>query len=66
MVASGVAQSTRTQADVKKEYADAQNYFGVTRRATGPRSKLDLYSRSDEVGREHSPVSHAGCSGSGQ
>jgi 4-alpha-glucanotransferase len=25
-----VAQSTRTQADVKKEYADAQNYFGVT------------------------------------
>jgi 4-alpha-glucanotransferase len=26
---SGVAQSTRTQADVKKEYADAQNYFGV-------------------------------------
>jgi len=27
---SGVAQSTRTQADVKKEYADAQNYFGVT------------------------------------
>ncbi len=27
---SGVAQSTRTQADVKKEYADAQNYFGVS------------------------------------
>jgi 4-alpha-glucanotransferase len=27
---SGAAQSTRTQADVKKEYADAQNYFGVT------------------------------------
>jgi 4-alpha-glucanotransferase len=27
---SGVAQSTRTQADVTKEYADAQNYFGVT------------------------------------
>ena len=27
---SGVAQSTRTQADVKKEYADAQNYLGVT------------------------------------
>ncbi|HEY4675716.1 MAG TPA: 4-alpha-glucanotransferase [Candidatus Angelobacter sp.] len=27
---SGVAQSTRTQADVKKEYVDAQNYFGVT------------------------------------
>jgi 4-alpha-glucanotransferase len=27
---SGVAQSTRTQAEVKKEYADAQNYFGVT------------------------------------
>jgi 4-alpha-glucanotransferase len=27
---SGVAQSTRSQADVKKEYADAQNYFGVT------------------------------------
>ena len=26
---SGVAQSTRTQAEVKKEYADAQNYFGV-------------------------------------
>lgn len=28
---SGVAQSTRTQADVKKEYADAQNYFGVSK-----------------------------------
>jgi 4-alpha-glucanotransferase len=27
---SGVAQSTRTQADVKKEYADAQNYFGFS------------------------------------
>jgi 4-alpha-glucanotransferase len=27
---SGVAQSTRTQADVKKEYADAQNYFSVS------------------------------------
>ncbi len=27
---SGVAQSTRTQADVKKEYADAQNYLGVS------------------------------------
>ncbi|MGC2745773.1 MAG: 4-alpha-glucanotransferase [Candidatus Angelobacter sp.] len=27
---SGVAQSTRTQAEVKKEYADAQNYFGVS------------------------------------
>jgi 4-alpha-glucanotransferase len=27
---SGVAQSTRTQADVNKEYADAQNYFGVS------------------------------------
>ena len=27
---SGVAQSTRSQADVKKEYADAQDYFGVT------------------------------------
>jgi 4-alpha-glucanotransferase len=27
---SGIAQSTRTQADVKKEYADAQNYFGVS------------------------------------
>jgi 4-alpha-glucanotransferase len=27
---SGVAKSTRTQADVKKEYADAQNYFGVS------------------------------------
>jgi len=27
---SGVAQSTRTQAEVKKEYADAQDYFGVT------------------------------------
>jgi 4-alpha-glucanotransferase len=26
---SGVAQSTRTQADVKKEYADAENYLGV-------------------------------------
>ena len=26
---SGVAQSTRTQLDVKKEYADAQNYLGV-------------------------------------
>jgi len=26
---SGVAQSTRTQADVKKEYADAENYFGA-------------------------------------
>ena len=26
---SGVAQSTRTQADVRKEYADAQNYFGA-------------------------------------
>jgi 4-alpha-glucanotransferase len=25
-----VAQSTRTQADVKKEYADAKNYFCVT------------------------------------
>jgi 4-alpha-glucanotransferase len=27
---SGVAQSTRSQADVKREYADAQNYFGVS------------------------------------
>ena len=27
---SGVAQSTRTQADVKKEYEDAENYLGVT------------------------------------
>ncbi|MCU1333814.1 MAG: 4-alpha-glucanotransferase [Candidatus Angelobacter sp.] len=27
---SGVAKSTRSQADVKKEYADAQNYFGVS------------------------------------
>ena len=27
---SGVSQSTRSQADVKKEYADAQNYFGVS------------------------------------
>ncbi|HZE79365.1 MAG TPA: 4-alpha-glucanotransferase [Candidatus Polarisedimenticolia bacterium] len=27
---SGVAQSTRTQADVKKEYAEAQNYFGFS------------------------------------
>ncbi|MGC2697436.1 MAG: 4-alpha-glucanotransferase [Candidatus Angelobacter sp.] len=27
---SGVAQSTRTQADVKKEYADMQNYLGVS------------------------------------
>jgi 4-alpha-glucanotransferase len=27
---SGVAQSTRSQADVKKEYADAQNYLSVT------------------------------------
>jgi 4-alpha-glucanotransferase len=27
---SGVAQSTRTQGDVKKEYADARNYFGVS------------------------------------
>jgi 4-alpha-glucanotransferase len=27
---SGVAQSTRSQADVKKEYEDAQNYLGVT------------------------------------
>jgi 4-alpha-glucanotransferase len=27
---SGVAQSTRTQAEVRKEYADAQNYFCVT------------------------------------
>ena len=27
---SGVAQSTRTQAEVKKEYADAQNYFSVS------------------------------------
>jgi len=27
---SGVAQSTRTQAEVRKEYADAQNYLGVT------------------------------------
>lgn len=27
---SGVAQSTRSQADVKKEHADAQNYFGVS------------------------------------
>jgi 4-alpha-glucanotransferase len=27
---SGVAQSTRTQADVKKEYADARNYIGVS------------------------------------
>jgi len=26
---SGVAQSTRTKAEVKKEYADAENYFGV-------------------------------------
>ncbi|MBZ5506983.1 MAG: 4-alpha-glucanotransferase [Acidobacteriia bacterium] len=26
---SGVAQSTRSQADVKKEYADAQDYFGI-------------------------------------
>lgn len=26
---SGVAQSTRTQADVRKEHGDAQNYFGV-------------------------------------
>jgi 4-alpha-glucanotransferase len=26
---SGVAQSTRSQADVKKEYADARNYFDV-------------------------------------
>jgi len=27
---SGVAQSTRSQTDVKKEYADAQNYFGFS------------------------------------
>jgi 4-alpha-glucanotransferase len=27
---SGVAKSTRSQADVKKEYADAQNYFGAS------------------------------------
>ncbi len=27
---SGVAQSTRTQDDVRKEYADAQNYLGVS------------------------------------
>ena len=27
---SGVSQSTRSQADVKKEYEDAQNYLGVT------------------------------------
>ena len=27
---SGVAQSTRSQADVNKEYADAQNYLAVT------------------------------------
>jgi len=27
---SGVSQSTRSQADVKKEYQDAQNYLGVT------------------------------------
>jgi 4-alpha-glucanotransferase len=28
---SGVAQSTRTQADVKKEYADAQNYLDASK-----------------------------------
>jgi 4-alpha-glucanotransferase len=27
---SGVAKSTRSQADVKKEYADAQNYLGAS------------------------------------
>jgi 4-alpha-glucanotransferase len=27
---SGISQSTRSQADVAKEYADAQNYLGVS------------------------------------